>query len=798
MFDDKAKYFLYGIIILGVTTCCLAIYYLPFAKFDLGLIFLSASTILFASRLSIQFPKSKVHFLMGDGLIFLTFLLYGGETAIVLAGAEAFCTSLRLKNRGVFTKFSTVLQNTGIMACSTAGTYAGVLLYSYCSQKTPDYDNPAEFFSLLGLLALVQFSTNSFITALGETLKTGNNNFWKTLVEKCLGSSVLFIAGAAFAGLAFKLIENISGFAVIIAVAIVGLLYLTYHHYIAEIKLRQEQAEQAERERVEAESRRVEDAERYVEELRQSQQMLQLVMDNIPQYVFWKNRDLVYIGCNRNFAQAAGLNSPLDIIGKTDYALPLKKEDADLFRQLDERILKSGQPEYLIRQSIDWADGKKSWVDTNKVPLRNLQGEIIGILGTFEDVTYRVQIEDEQQRLKDQLLQSQKMEAIGTLAGGIAHDFNNLLTVILGNTEIAFDQIQPAHPVGLRLTEIEKAAHRAAVLTRQLLAFSRRQQIERSIINVNHTIAEIMKLLDRIIGVDVKVKVTAGSQLSAVFADPAQIEQVIMNLVINARDAMPKGGQLNIETSNIILDENYVRLYPYARPGNYVQIMVSDTGSGMDEETKMRLFEPFFTTKEVGKGTGLGLSMAYGIIKQHEGHINVYSELGHGTTFKVFLPVVELLIEEETEPLQLSLLGGTETILVAEDEEALQILARDVLEKLGYTVLMAKNGVDAVEMYTAHRDRIDLLLMDVMMPVMGGIEAYKQMRRLGEDTPLIFMTGYSSEIVQNQFIQQNILLEELGAAVIQKPYTVKGLGSKIREALTRCESKNIHPARALA
>jgi len=390
---------------------------------------------------------------------------------------------------------------------------------------------------------------------------------------------------------------------------------------------------------------------------------------------------------------------------------------------------------------------------------------------------------------EERLQQSQKMEAIGTLAGGVAHDFNNLLTVILGNTYLTLRNLQPDDPMRLRLIEVEKASSRAAVLTRQLLAFSRRQHLERRTINLNETIGEIMKLLQRIIGEDVEVNVKAGSGLSAVFADPAQIEQVVMNLAVNARDAMPGGGRLTIETSNVTLDENYRRQYAYVQPGRYVEIRVSDNGTGMDAETQGRIFEPFFTTKEVGKGTGLGLSMVYGIVKQHDGHINVYSEAGQGTTFRIYLPIAESAVKEEAVAVLPPLLGGTETILVAEDEEALRKLAKDVLEGLGYTVLLAKDGEEAVEMYREHGERIGLLLLDVVMPRMGGWEAYQQIRELSGDVPLIFMTGYSSETVQSRFVQQDKSAEELGAVVMTKPYNLEGLGRKVREVLDTARRK---------
>jgi PAS domain S-box-containing protein len=400
-----------------------------------------------------------------------------------------------------------------------------------------------------------------------------------------------------------------------------------------------------------------------------------------------------------------------------------------------------------------------------------------------------VRLLEHERQQDEKLQQSQKMEAIGTLAGGVAHDFNNLLTVIIGNTQLAFNKLQPADAAWPRLVEVDKAANRAAVLTRQLLAFSRRQQMERRNIKLNDIVGETVKLLNRIIGADVEVNVKLGVKLSAVFADPAQIEQVVMNLVVNARDAMPEGGQLTIETANITLDESYQRQYAYILPGNYVELRVSDTGCGMNEATKARLFEPFFTTKDIGKGTGLGLSMVYGIVKQHDGYISVYSELGQGTTFKIFLPVVEDVVETPTLPVQPELIGGGETILVAEDEEGLRHLAGDVLSELGYKVLLAKDGEEAVQVYRKNQESVDMLLLDVMMPRMGGIEAYESIRKIGGEIPLIFMTGYSPEVVQSRFVKQNLSIEKLGLVVIQKPYSVDGLGRKIREVLDNAKLK---------
>ena len=388
-----------------------------------------------------------------------------------------------------------------------------------------------------------------------------------------------------------------------------------------------------------------------------------------------------------------------------------------------------------------------------------------------------VAAQTQRQRLEDQLRHAQKMESIGTLAGGIAHDFNNLLTAIIGNAQLALARLRPEDPLCDRLIEIEKSGKRAAELTRQLLIFSRREKLETRALNLNDTINQFAKMLLRIIGEDVELRINAAGDLSTVLADPGQMEQVLMNLAVNARDAMPEGGDLVIETRNIIIDETYCRTRPYARPGKYVQISVTDTGTGMDFDIQQHIFEPFFTTKEVGKGTGLGLGVTYGIIKQHEGMIEVYSEVGYGTAFKIYLPAHERPVDEQVDEIQPMVEGGAETILVAEDEESLQRLLKGMLTGLGYKVILARDGEAAVETYSNHRDQIDLVILDMVMPRMSGGEAYERIRRLGSHVPVIFMTGYSAETRQTKFVI------ETGAAFIQKPCGMAALGQKVREAL---------------
>jgi PAS domain S-box-containing protein len=476
------------------------------------------------------------------------------------------------------------------------------------------------------------------------------------------------------------------------------------------------------------------------------------------------------------FSQEEWLNDPVL------WYRQVHPEDKERWSIEASQMFLSGQPLHSVYRVLA-RDGRVVWFQCEAKMVRREDGQPWFIHGVGFDISEIKQAEEALRKSEAHLLQAQKMESIGTLAGGVAHDFNNLLTVILGNTQLALRGLKSDDPLQRRLVEVEKAGNRASALTRQLLAFSRRQHLERKVIQLDETIADVMKMLQRLIGEDIEVYLHPAAKLWTVFADPGQIEQVVMNVAINARDAMPGGGRLLIETHNLTLDDVYCAQHTHTKPGKYVRLMVSDTGCGMDAETRERIFEPFFTTKDVGKGTGLGLAMVYGIVKQHEGSIEVYSEVGQGTVFKIYLPVDEKAVAQETEEVQPALRGGVETILVAEDEAALRELALDVLEDLGYTVLLAKDGAEAVEMFITHREKIDLVLLDMVMPRLGGYEAYERMRAVGGDVPLIFMTGYSPEMVQNKYVKQSKAIEDLNAVLIQKPYSVELLGRTIREVL---------------
>lgn len=394
------------------------------------------------------------------------------------------------------------------------------------------------------------------------------------------------------------------------------------------------------------------------------------------------------------------------------------------------------------------------------------------------DITERKRAEQALRDTEAQLRQSQKLEGIGQLAGGIAHDFNNLVTVINGFSALAMKDLSPEDPMRNNLEEIKKAGDRAASLTRQLLAFSRKQVLQPEILNLDSVVSEMEKMLRRVIGENIDLRAVLEPKLGSVKADPGQIEQIILNLLVNARDSMPSGGKVTIETDNVYLDEDYANNHVGARPGHYVMLAVSDTGTGMDEKTQARIFEPFFTTKELGKGTGLGLSTIYGIVKQSGGNIWVYSEIGQGTTFKIYLP----RIDEEAQPYKLTSeitdgLNGTETVLLVEDEEMVRKLARQILTTQGYEVLEAANGGAALLSCERHQGRIHLLLTDVIMPEMSGRELAERLHRERPEMRILFMSGYTDDAIVHHGV-----LEE-GANFIQKPFAPDALAAKVRKVL---------------
>jgi signal transduction histidine kinase len=438
------------------------------------------------------------------------------------------------------------------------------------------------------------------------------------------------------------------------------------------------------------------------------------------------------------------------------------------------------------------ARGIQAWVSA---PMRS-KSEVIGVIrlarqdgapftpadrSLMTGVANQVAMILEKKGLEQQLQQAQKMESVGRLAGGVAHDFNNLLTAMMGYAGLARESIPPDNPASVCVQEIQKAADRAATLTNQLLAFARRQIIEPRVINLNDLILDMGKMLRRLIGEDVELVLRPASEACAVKVDRGQMEQVLVNLAVNARDAMPDGGRLTIETTIVTLDEGYALTHPEVSPGQYVMLAVSDNGVGMAEEVKAHLFEPFFTTKEKGKGTGLGLATCYGIVKQSSGHIWVYSEPGQGTTFKIYLPQVDELpgsLPESEEPA--ALLRGKETVLLVEDEPAVRELAAHVLRAQGYTVLEADNGDAALRQVGEQAgEKIHLLLTDVVMPRMSGKELADRLKVIRPDLKVLFTSGYTDDAI----VHHGVLQAEI--AFLQKPFSPVTLARKVREVLDK-------------
>jgi PAS domain S-box-containing protein len=387
-----------------------------------------------------------------------------------------------------------------------------------------------------------------------------------------------------------------------------------------------------------------------------------------------------------------------------------------------------------------------------------------------EDVTDR-------RALEDQFRQAQKMEAVGRLAGGVAHDFNNLLMVISGYAEVILNQLHEQHPLHEKGRAIQQAADRATTLTRQLLAFSRKQLLELKVVDVNAIVHDMERLLRPLIGENVEFVTLLSSEAAHTRADAGQLEQVVMNLVVNAKDAMPAGGRLTIQTQNTVVDENHRRGQQFIRPGRYVVLSVSDTGMGMDKETQSRIFEPFFTTKEKGKGTGLGLSTVYGIVKQSGGYVIVQSEKGRGSSFHIYLPQAQGVAEKHATPVADAALGGNETILLVEDEESVRQLVRDTLVAKGYQVLEAESGEAGLGMSAAHTGKIDLVITDVVMPGIGGRELVKRLVGTRPDAKVLYLSGYTEDaIVSDGSI-------ESGTAFLQKPFSLQNLSRKVREVL---------------
>lgn len=504
------------------------------------------------------------------------------------------------------------------------------------------------------------------------------------------------------------------------------------------------------------------------EALRDAHQRLSFHVQRMPLgYIVW-NKEFRVTEWNPAAERIFGWTTK-EVQGKHPYEFIVPIEAKPHVDKVWSKLLEGDETSYSLNANTN-KDGRIITCEWFNTPLRDASGGIVGVLSMVHDVTEKTQLER-------QLQTSQRMEAIGTLAGGIAHDFNNSLTGIFGFGEMLRLQLAGNERAISDLNEVQRCAERAAKLTRQLLTYARRQIIEPINLSLNTVITDLLKLVSKVVGEHIEIRTFLATDLPTIRADVGQMEQVVMNLILNARDAIPGGGQILLETGTANLDAEYVRYHPYMQVGSYVLFTVSDTGIGMDEKIQERVFEPFFTTKSPDKGSGLGLAMVYGIVKQHNGFIHLYSEPGKGTTFKIYLPPVEAAPDVVISTKQPGILGGTETILLAEDDESVRMLVEGTLKELGYTVLAARNGEEAVAIFNQNGETISLALLDVVMPVKGGKEAYEVMHRARPDLKVIFMSGYTANAVHESFVLV------AGIPFLAKPFGPGALARKVREVL---------------
>ncbi|MFI5326812.1 MAG: response regulator, partial [Candidatus Rokuibacteriota bacterium] len=509
--------------------------------------------------------------------------------------------------------------------------------------------------------------------------------------------------------------------------------------------------------------------QRLTQALSESEERYRLVTENIADAVFLLELDgRIVLGNPR--AEIITGYSQAELVGRSIVSL-LPEEGA---REVQARLsnVRAGvDVPPLFEVELTRKDGARALLEVHMTSVLK-DGNPVGRLGVARDIS-------ERRSLEDQLRQAQKMEGIGRLAAGVAHDFNNLLTAIGGRCYLVLGSLSAEDPLRREIEIIQGAAERAAKLTHQLLAFSRKQILEPRVLDLNATVTGIEPLLRRMIREDIEIAARLDPEAGRIKADAGQLEQVLLNLAVNASDAMPGGGSLTLGTRNVILDEDYVRTHAGVEPGPYVLLSVSDTGHGMTAEVQARIFEPFFTTKEVGKGTGLGLATVYGIVKQSGGHIAVYSEVGHGTVFKVYLPRVQDAVAplEPMEPASSGRRGGTETVLLVEDDEALRSLAREVLSVQGYRVLEASSPADALRLANGHEGEIHVLLTDVVMPKMNGRQLADLVIAARPGLKVLYMSGYADAAI----VQHGVL--EPGTQFLQKPFTPDGLSRKLREVL---------------
>jgi len=519
--------------------------------------------------------------------------------------------------------------------------------------------------------------------------------------------------------------------------------------------------------------RDVTERQRLDEALRTSEAFVKNILETVDEGFIVIDRDYKIVSANRAFL--AQVKAPLEeVIGMHCHEVSHRSLKACYERGEDcsvRKTFETGNPHTALHVHYD-KNKDPIYTEIKSYPLKDAQGNIVSAIEIINNVT-------EKKKLEEQLRHSQRMEAIGQLAGGIAHDFNNILTAVTGYGSLMKAKMGRDDPLRDYLDQMLDSAKRAASLTRGLLAFSRKQSISFRPENLNRIIGNVEKFLQRIIGEDINLRVRLAEQDLIVMADSGQIEQVLVNLATNAKDAMPDGGHLTISTDSVELGHDFIKVHGYGQLGSYALIVVSDTGAGIDEKARERIFEPFFTTKDVGKGTGLGLSIVYGIVKQHNGYVTCYSEPGKGTAFRIYLPTVKQQVPRRESDTQPPVKGGKETILIAEDDVTVRALVKEILEQYGYTVIVAVDGEDAINRFAEHQDSINLLILDVIMPKKNGKEVYEAIHKIRPDVEVLFSSGYTADVLSRKGV-----LEE-DRQFIAKPISSMDLLRRVRERLDK-------------
>jgi len=509
-------------------------------------------------------------------------------------------------------------------------------------------------------------------------------------------------------------------------------------------------------------------------DLEREKNLLRTLIDNLPDFIYLKDTESRFVLGNIAIARFMGVDDPRDLVGKTDRDF-YPRDIAEKFRNDERQVIDSARGMGNIEEKATSPDGTSRWILSTKIPLLDGKGAVTGLVGIGRDVSERKKADGEKELLQSLLLQSQKMEAIGRLAGGVAHDFNNILTGIMGFCDVILLKAKTGEPPARYVHEILKASRRAARLTQGLLDFSRKSISSKRVTDLNELVRRNERMLQRMIGEEIELRFEPWREAVPVLADDVQLEQVLLNLAANARDAMPDGGRITVRVSCESIGPDPSN--PARKPGIHARLSFGDTGTGMDEDTKARIFEPFFTTKEIGKGTGMGLSIVWGIVEEHGGFTTVQSVPGRGTAFDVFLPLASPQDETAVTVEEIPHHGGTETVLVVDDEAGIRSVVRATLEGYGYAVVEAADGEDAVRRFAERKDAVDLVLLDVVMPKRGGRWAFDEIRKLRPDMKVVFMSGYGPEHLEKKGVDPK------RRSMIRKPFTAARLAEIVREKL---------------